>query len=86
VKILEHLMEQTSGEVREASEVDGDVLAGVEELCSEGNLLDAKLRLHEVLEGDPGNPGACYLMGEILRRQGEVEMAAYFHERAMNGS
>lgn len=86
VKILEHLMEQTSGEVREASEVDGDVLAGVEELCSEGNLLDAKLRLHEVLERDPGNPGACYLMGEILRRQGEVEMAAYFHERAMNGS
>jgi len=84
--ILERLMELTSGEVREAREVDGDVLAEVEELCSEGKLLDAKLRLHEILERDPGNPGACYLMGAILRRQGEVEMAAYFHERAVNGS
>lgn len=86
VMILQHLMERVSGVAEEeSSEEAPGVLEEVELLCSEGRLSDAKLKLHEILEEEPENAGACYLMGAILREQGEAEMADYFHERARNG-
>jgi len=84
--ILEHLTGKLSGGGgEEGSGGSMDALSEVELLYSEGRLSDAKLKLHEILEEEPGNPGACYLMGAILREQGEAEMADYFHERARNG-
>ncbi|MEM4525424.1 MAG: DEAD/DEAH box helicase [Methanothermobacter sp.] len=46
-----------------------------------GRFADAKLKLHNILEENPEDARAWYLMGAILSSQGEKEMAAYFHGR-----
>jgi len=82
VRILEHLRSLAGGPVEDAEAEHGeDPFQEVARLYTEGMFSDAKLRLHEILEEKPGDPGACYLMGAILREQGEAEMAEYFHER-----
>nr|WP_238337994.1 hypothetical protein [Methanothermobacter sp. THM-1] len=80
--MLNNLRHLAGGPVEdaEAEDVD-DPLQEAARLCTEGRFSDAKLMLHEILEESPGDPGACYLMGAILREQGEAEMAEYFHER-----
>ncbi|BDH79552.1 MAG TPA: DEAD/DEAH box helicase [Methanothermobacter sp.] len=48
-------------------------------LYRDGKFAEAKLKLHDILEENPGDARAWYLMGAILSRQGEEQMAAYFH-------
>ncbi|MBC7117523.1 MAG: DEAD/DEAH box helicase [Methanobacteriaceae archaeon] len=65
-------------------EVEG-VYSEVYSLYRSGKFAEAKLKLHDVLEKNPEDARAWYLMGAILTRQGEKEMAAYFHGRARRG-
>jgi len=79
------LVEVETGPMEDVDlEVEG-VYCEVYSLYRSGRFAEAKLKLHDVLEKNPGDARAWYLMGAILTGQGEKEMAAYFHGRARKG-